>query len=320
MKYNCCDYLLHELVFAQQDVMPCCCAPRHEYETKFFNNYSGNNFDVEEYIKIRNKYVELFKNGNIPDCCKGCSMIHEDTWNEPDRIKRIIITNRTKCSCNCIYCSLVTTSTQTKEELNTRTAYDIIPVLKDLRNKNLISDECEILIAGGECCEYPKGELEFILYIAASLNCKIEILSSGIIYSKAIENVLKSEKCTLKISVDSGKKSTYERIKRVKAYDKVWENLKKYISATNNNPNGKVIIKYILLVGLNDNLKEAKAFIKKCKSIGCTHIELAVEYIWFENNKNKPITKNISETIKYIKNSGINISYEFQSMKYLENI
>ena len=53
MKFNCCKYLLSEIVFAQSEIIPCCCAPRHEYENKFFENYNGDFFDVEEYQKIK---------------------------------------------------------------------------------------------------------------------------------------------------------------------------------------------------------------------------------------------------------------------------
>ncbi len=320
MKFNCCDYLLHELVFAQDTIIPCCCAPRHEYETRFIRNFNGIDFDAEEYITTRNKYVELFKSGSAPDCCKGCSFIKNSEWDESLYIKRIIITNRTKCSCNCIYCSLITTSTQTKQELNTRKTYNIIEVLKNLREKNLINKNCELVIAGGECCEYPNGELEFIIYFALLINCKLEILSSGIIYSKAIENALKTGECVLKISVDSGRKSTYEKIKRVKAYEKVWKNLGDYINVSQNNLLAKVKIKYILLPGINDNIKEAKVFVKKCKEINCKYIELAVEYLWFDKNKDYPIPDSIRRTVKCIKQSGMNISYEGQCIEYLEKI
>ena len=320
MRFRCCEYFLHELVFGQSEVIPCCCSPKHNYDTKFLQNYSGENFDISEYIRVKNKYIEMFKEGQIPSCCKDCSMIKENDWNDTESINRIIISNRTKCSCNCIYCSLVTTCTQTKEELNTRKAYNILPVLKDLRNKNLIKKDCEILIAGGECCEYPKGELEEIIYIASSLNCKLEILSSGIIYSKAIENALKSTRCTLKISVDSGSKAVFEKIKRVKAYNNVWINLKRYINYSKQNLNSNVTVKYIILPGINDKLKEAKAFINKCRSINCERIELTVEYLWLDKNKDNPIPIGIKKIVSYMKKSKIPITYETQSKEYLQKI
>lgn len=318
MKYNCCDFLLHDIVFSQDKILPCCCSPNSKYGTVFLTNYSGQNFNFDEYLKQRAEYIEIFKNGKIPEYCRGCFSIKNDEWNDEPKIKRIIITNRTKCSCNCIYCSLVTTSTQTKEELNTRVTYDITPVLTDLRNKNLISKDCVITVAGGECCEYPKGELEHILYIAASSECRLEILSSGIIYSKAIENALKTEKCNLIISVDSGYRQTYEKIKRVKSFERVWENLKKYISAASKNQNSRVTVKYIILPEINDNKKEAAEFARKCKEINCKNIEIAIEYIWLEQNKTKDIPQNIKETYEIIKNSGCEISFEGQVIEYFQ--
>lgn len=320
MSFKCCNFLLHEIVFAQSEVLPCCCSPKHKYETRFLENYNGNNFDVDAYLKQRNKYVNMFKNGEIPQCCEGCCLIREDNWDESNTIQRIIITNRTKCSCNCIYCSLVTTSTQTKEELNTRKAYDIVPVLKDLRNQNLIGNGCEILVAGGECCEYPVGELEEIIYIASQLECKLEILSSGIIYSSAIEQALRNGKTTLKISVDSGFKKTYEKIKRVKAYDRVWDNLKKYIIATFGNDSSIVRIKYIILPNINDNEREVLKFIENCKRINCQNVEVAIEYVWYGENKNNPIDKNIENIVSIFEKSGLNISFEMQCLEYLKRI
>lgn len=321
MEYNCCDFLLHEIVFGQDKILPCCCSPNNKFGTVFMTEYKGENFNFVQYLKQRNSYIDIFKKGYIPEYCKGCFFIKKQNWDDSPKIKRVIISNRTKCSCNCIYCSLVTTSSQTKEELNTRSCYDIKPVITDMRNKNLLSEECIITVAGGECCEYPKGELEHILYVASSMNCKLEILSSGIIYSKAIENILKSANCNLKISVDSGLKNTYEKIKRVKAYEKVWNNLKNYISASENNDESKVIIKYIILPNINDNKKEVNAFIEKCLSVNCKNIEIAIEYVWFENNKNNPkIAASIVDSIKILQNSNFNISYEGQVIEYCQNI
>ena len=320
MKYKCCKHLLHELIFAQSDIIPCCYAPRKNDKTKFYNFETGKTFEIEEYINNKNRYVEMFKNGHIPKCCDGCFMIEEKDWDDIPDIRRIIISNRTKCSCNCIYCSLVATSPQSKEELNSRETYDILPILDDLRNRNLIKNNCLITIAGGECTEYPNGELEYIIYFALHNNCRIEIFSSGIIYSKSIENALKSSDTTLSISVDCGTEDTYKKIKGVNAFDRVWDNLKNYIKSCENNPEAKIVIKYILIPGLNDNIQEAHAFINMCKSINAKNIELAIEYLWYDKNKTEEPNQNIKDTVNYIKNSGFNISYECQCIDYMNKI
>ena len=320
MKFQCCEYLLNEIVFAQSAVIPCCCSPVHDYQSHFLSDFDGKEFYLEEYLKKREQYIQQFKSGNIPPSCIGCHKVQEKEWDETSRINRIIITNRTKCSCDCVYCSLVTTSNQTKQELNTRKVYDILPVLYDLYSKSMIKEGCTITVAGGECCEYPDGELEYILYLALLLDCKLEILSSGMFYSNTIKGALKSGKCVLKISVDSGTKTTFEKIKRVKTYKQTWKNIKKYIIDSSRNKSSFVSIKYIIIPGINDNLKEAKSFIEKCKKVGCKNIELAVEYIWFYKHKDFTPTISIKETVLCIKNSGIQISYESQSEDYLRAI
>lgn len=320
MKFKCCDYLLNEIVFAQSSVIPCCCSPVHNYQTHFLSDFNGKEFSIEEYLSKRDHYINEFKSGKIPTSCTGCYKIQEKEWDESYLINRIIITNRTKCSCNCIYCSLVTTSNQSKQELNTRQTYDIVPVLYDLYSKNIIQEGCIITIAGGECTEYPKGELEYILYMASFLNCKLEILSSGMFYSNSIKRVLNASSCVLKISVDSGQKNTFEQIKRVKAYRQTWKNIKQYIQDSSKNNNSLVLIKYIIIPGINDNLTEVKFFIDKCKRVGCKNIELAVEYLWFYKNKNNKPSDSIKETVLYIKKSGLLISYESQCEEYLNSI
>lgn len=318
MEFLCCNNLLYEIVFSQTAIIPCCCSPNHNYSTAFISNFDGKNFDVDKYMQYRSYYLNMLKNGLTPQSCIGCQNLQKKQWNESFKIKRIIITNRTKCSCNCIYCSLITTSNQTKKELNTRKTYDIIPILKDMYSKNIIDKNCMITIAGGECCEYPIGELEFIIYLALTLNCRLEILSSGIFYSKAIEFALSCGLCNLKISVDSGTKITYEKIKRVKTYNKVWTNLRKYIKATNEQ--SQVRIKYIILPDINDNIEEAQAFISKCKEISCNNIEIAIEYNWFGKNKNKLVSQKIKDTYNCLIRSGFDISYESESIKqWLDN-
>ena len=315
MEFTCCEYLLYQIVFSQDTVIPCCCSPTNNYKSTFINDFNGQKFNINEYLNKRNEYISMLKAGNIPACCKGCSRLIKKEWNEIFKINRIIITHRTKCSCNCIYCSLIATSNQTKQELNTRNTYDIKPVLKNMYDNNIIDNNCIITVAGGECSEYPKEELEFILYLALILNCRLEILSNGIIYSDAIAKILQAGKCRLKISVDSGTKATFEKIKRVKAYNLVWENLKKYGLAAKKGKNSELIIKYIILPNINDNLKEIQSFINKCNKINQNKIELAVEYLWFQRNKEKRASENIKNLYNKLKQAKFTISFESNEIK-----
>lgn len=200
-----------------------------------------------------------------------------------------------------------------KEELNARKPYDIRPVLIDIKNKNLIANNCDFFIDGGEISEYPPQEIDWLLYFALSNNCCLRLFSSGIKYLDSIEKVLKVANVNFKISPDSGRKETYEKIKRVKAFDVVWSNLAKYVKAANNNNKAVVEIKYVLIPGINDDLDEIYAFIQKCKSINAKNIVVDIEHYWLYDENRKEIPNSLIDAVKFFeelrKNSDFHVDY-----------
>ncbi len=320
MRYKCCDYLLHQIVFDQTDIKPCCATSMNKESAKFIDNFNGGDFDIDEYIKQRNQYIEMFKQGNIPNCCKDCPMIREDDWDEKNLyFDRIIMANIAKCSCNCIYCVYTYNNPELKQYYNTKKSYDIKPILKKLRDSNLLNNNILLIIGGGECSEFPKGELEWLIYFTSFNNGRIQILSSGIKYSKAIEQILRYGKAELSISPDSGTKKTFEKIKRVKAFEQVWENLTRYINAANTNKNAMAEIKYIIIPNINDNISEVKSFLNKCKKINCKNLHIDVEHHWYAENKNKPVPEKIKTIIKYINQNkqDMYVSYSVETNNWL---
>lgn len=322
MAYKCCEYLLHQIVFDQTDIKPCCETSMNNNVIKFVEDFDGFKFDIKQYIEKRQIYIEKFKSNNIPLSCQHCPLIKESEWDENNiYFDRIIMANIAKCSCNCIYCVYTHDNPNLKSFYNSKKAYDIKPILLNLRNQNLLKDNFILIIGGGECTEFPKGELEWLLYFASACNGKIQILSSGIKYSKAIEQILKAGKVELCISPDAGTRKTYEEIKRVKAFNLVWDNLKNYIIASFGNSSARIEVKYIIIPGINDNEKEIKAFIKKCKEIKCQNIHIDVEHYWYKENKNKPVTNKIKNIMNILKEEkGIYVSYSIETQNWLNNI
>ena len=171
-----------------------------------------------------------------------------------------------------------------------------------MQNKNLIADNCAYFIGGGECSEYPKEELEWLLLFALNNNCRLELMSSGIKYSTQIEKVLKVADINLKISPDAGQKATYEKIKRVKAFDIVWRNISKYIKAAKGNEKAVIEIKYVLIPQINDNIKEIKAFLTKCRASGVKNIIIDVEHYWLYDHKQEEVSEALKEAVRYFDN------------------
>ena len=82
-------------------------------------------------------------------------------------------------------------------------------------------------------------------------------------------------------SLDSGSKETYEKIKQVPCYDKVWQNMAKYAKTKN----GLIRTKYVLIPGINDSLSEVRNFLKKTSEAGIRNIAFDIEDTWFKENR-----------------------------------
>ncbi len=304
MVNKCCEFMLHQIAFYKDTIRPCCSFSIQGDITPFINNYNGEINEIKNYLEKRQNFIKIFQDGGKPECYNGCTTYQECKDNDEISFKlnNIIISNHTKCSCNCMYCEQAEfgQNKKLKTYLNTRIPYDIKPILLHLRANNYIEENCRYIICGGECSEYPKGELEWLIYFCMHTKGNLLLLSSGINYSNAIEKALKSSESILKISVDSGTKPTYERIKRVKAYDRVWKNIKNYIKSSENNSKSRVELKYILLKDINDNKNEIDKFLKKCEDVNCRFIILDVEHQYIKANKyNETAKKEISELLNY---------------------
>lgn len=302
MKFKCCEWALYYLVINSNDLTYCC--QSFDKQLKFMEHYNGEKIDIEKYLQNRKEYIEKCKRNEFPEVCRNCPTLVEREWDETAGFIDVNISNRTKCSCDCIYCIISGGGqSEIKKELNTKSTYDVKPMLTDLKENNMFKKDCHFIIGGGECAEYPDGELKWLIDFCYSAGGYIEFLSAGITYSKDIENALKSGKSRLKVSVDAGTKQVWEKIKRVKGFDLVWKNLKNYIKAEkkNKNKNSLVTIKYIIIPGLNDNEKETKEFIKRCNKIGCKSIEVNLEFYWMSENYDKPISDNLKNTLMFFK-------------------
>ena len=301
MKYLCCKTIYSDLIFHPNSVTFCCAKVTDELFCIGYNErYDGSIISKEEYLHVRNKLIENFKKGIIPDVCRKCHYLEEKEWDESVGFQLISLAHKTKCSiCNCIYCTLSLGDKDKKKESNNMETYDISPLLEYYREENMILPGCTLSVSGGECVEYSDGELEYITHFALVNDCIIEYLTSAVKYSECIAAALATIPSRIVVSVDSGTKETYEKIKRVKAYDIVWDNLKRYIQQSQNNKLGTVCIKYIIIPGVNDTLNEVQAFINKCKEVNCKEILIDMEFTYIATNQYNTAEGNLKEVIQY---------------------
>ena len=305
MKYVSCLLLESGMAFSTTAVKPC----NPGSEIYWVREYHGEPFDVDKFIETRNHYVEMMKKGEIPHQCVGCSQLQEKEWPDEIGIDYIAIASETKCSCNCYYCRF----SQDKKKWNSHKGYDVMPILRALNDRKLLR-ETTFDIVGGECTEYPKEELEEFIKFAVENRCWLHFFTSGIFYSESIAYAMNKSRANIVVSVDSGTKETYEKIKRVKAYDQVWENMARYQSESIKDKfcrKGYVILKYIIIPGVNDSLEELKCFAQKAKEVGCEWVWISVEYNWWNENKDNPMPENLWEVLDYFESCKKDFEIEY---------
>ncbi len=314
MKFKCCKSALSSLIIGDNALSFCCWFTHDGYS--FLQNYNGETDFIEKYKESRNKFIENCKNETANyDICFNCSKFTEQEWDETFGIDYISLTERRKCSCNCIYCIVTKGDTKKRAEFNKKKIWDIEPVLKYLADNKVLKKEGTLFIGAGECSEYPKEKLQWLINYAKENNFSLEIASSAFFYSEDIAQVLKEGKISITVSVDSGTKEIFEKIKRAKFYNQVWKNLDQYIKAAKNNPNAKVIIKYIILDGINDDIEEFNSFINMCNKVNCKNIEISMDINYQTDRSvlNVTPTEKIRKLISHIQDLNDDRIY-FQSV------
>lgn len=119
------------------------------------------------------------------------------------------------------------------------------------------------------------------------------------------------------ISLDSGTRETYKKIKRVDKFDDVVNNVKRYIKEIGEEFSFHLIMKYIILKDMNDNKEEIDKWIDVCTSIGVRNFFPSIEFIDGVNHPERnTITPKIVELYNYIKKKVKEINPNFMLSQY----
>ncbi len=308
-KYISCDRLENGLHIDYDGLFYCC----------FFSHSNLNYIPV---AKMTSDFKKTFKNltntrkqdlkklhdGNIPLRCRGCSQLKMKDWVNKDKIKYLSFTVNKKCNANCIYC----TTHHRKEYWNSLPDIKVYDTLLELVKKNKIDENCEVHIGGGEPtlhCEFDK----IIDLFVDRLKANMKIYSSGILYSDAIVKALKSNRCILAVSIDSGNRELYQKIKNVDEFSQVVENLSKYCNVLT--PEERICfieMKYVLLPGINDSKEYILEFLELVKDVGSPAVRFDINWDilgQYKNNLQK--RTELFKIMKFIELQSNNMNLHF---------
>ena len=272
-----CSFLEEGIDFEPQKICDCCISHTDGRGLPvLIKDYEGEPVDWEKLFEIKAQKIKQQQEKTIFDC-EGCYRLGEYTFKGEKKISEFHMSHCRICNAKCIYCS----DEFSRSSLN----YDTYPIIKDLFDKGYYKPGGEATFEGGEPT-LMKSFNELVEFFVIN-GTRVRIHTSCITYSALVEDALKKNMGTVVVSLDSASKKTYAKIKLVDKFNIVVENLKKYASASNNNPDG-IVVKYIIIPGVNDNIFEIDRFFKLMKQIGIktVAVDIEVRYARAYNNKN----------------------------------
>ena len=281
-KYLDCDCMKHSIHFFYDEIRSCC---TNIPGPIFYENYAGESVDwdfvyekIKEFVKQINS---IFSNKIYPSCCEGCcekdsKITDKKVEKFENKIDKMYFHNHMSCNAKCTYC--------TYGYIERGYKYKVLPLVKSLIEKEILSRNAHIYMSGGEITISPEFE-ELLSVLLHYIYSKVEILTSGIKYCKSIEEAFIHNKCKLVISLDSANPETYKKIKQVDCFDKVVQNIKDYIKASEN-AKSNITMKYIIVDGVNDNNEEITNFIKLVSELGIKEIRMDFDYEKYKYTRN----------------------------------
>lgn len=307
-KYLDCPEMKSGIHFFHDKVRFCC---TNSSGPIIFDNYNGEDIDWYKVYKLRKTYINKINNPfdkeEIPPECVNCYNIpkflsSKPVENFPNKIDKIIIQSNMSCNAKCSYCAY------SKEDVSK--GYNVYPQIKKLIKDGILSKTATICMSGGEIT-ISKDFDNLVVDLADYLeDNSIYIFTSGIKYCKSIEDALAKNKCAICISLDSGCRETYLKIKKVDCFDIIVDNLKRY-TVNSETAKSLITLKYIIIDDINDNKDEIYNFLTLADSIGLKKIKLDFDNVKYNYEDTHNIPKHYHELFNYFSQTAKEYNMDF---------
>ncbi len=276
MKSYKCEILEKTLNFLPNKVNFCC-----SYAEGLNVSYvKDKNFNFADIKKNKKKYINQLKFGKIPAGCYGCIDYKEKkytnildfffTKSDTSLIKQIIVNHYKQCDCNCIYCTQRIIWDGDYEQ-----NYELLPIIQDLYEHNAIDkDNLQVEFQGGDVTAL--NEFESLMRLFMKNGCKCYDIHTNLTkYLPVLEELPFQSLLSIQISLDSGTKETYRKIKQIDALEQVLDNIKMLSIKTN----AIINLKYIIIKDVNDNSYEVNQFLELVKELRCVNeVSFDIDY------------------------------------------
>lgn len=272
-EYTSCRHLHGGMTFEFNSVRTCCSNKRG---VTFVSDYKGGPIDLKEIAKKRKIVIEDCKKGILPENCKGCVELETKKWDHDGLIDEIYFLHWDHCNCGCVYCLqrehgefLLTESKKSRH-------YDVYPIISALYDKKMISKNVHVELIGGDLAMLDETNPLIDLFVSHGVG-RMSFHSSAIDFCTGLEKALRETNADFDFALDCGCSETYRKIKQTDSFDKVVANLTRYASCHETAPS-RMVSKYILVDGLNDNIEEVERWLQLTKKIGIMNCKIDVNF------------------------------------------
>lgn len=271
---------------------------------------NGNYDGLEQILKTA---FSDFENGSL-DVCKDCVLNKEQyivSRAYKKNYKQVAFYQATCADClsHCVYCCVGGSSKEKPiTKLNSLESY--AGFLNSVFALDRIDDDFNCAIDMSERDSDRKIGLVVEELKRAGLSpLAFKVNSCFLTYSPNLAELMRQGMTYTVWSLDAGTRETYKRIKQVDAFDKVMENVKRYIGQ--DAFGGRFIVaKYLIVKGMNDNEEEFDAYLKLVTDLGLKFVSLGFDFNVKAEERDLKFIQNCYN--KIVKN-GLQLTYKNDS-------
>lgn len=291
-----CHELNHFIRISGVRMFTCCYleAQLGELSTPFEKDFETT---LKKHTQAVNTVIDKIRNG-IPNVCDSCPSLQWGYWEKEPRFNTLALDGWFRddiCNIQCCYCGQLQ-----KNKCNENLS--LIEATKELGE--LLPEIDGWLYTGGEPSAYPHKQ-ELFEYVSDKKWKMLETFTNAVIYDAFFSDKEVSAG-VINCSLDSGNRDTYKKIKGLDYFDRVVTNLGKYAA-----DGCKIILKYILLAGINDDTENIEQFFEIAEKIGASVSLSFDQNAVIKVTKDTPLWQAVKQFVQLATSKKIDIKVEY---------
>ena len=215
-------------------------------------------FDVQQSVNYLDQTRKGFIDGNLPlpENCANCYRNKECYVFTSRKLNSFNFSFRGWCNYKCAYCSA-----HHPDLKNYNSKFSLEQYLIAFEARDMVNDVFSVLYAVGE--PTLNGKRKALYDYCGKKLYFLDVFSNCSVFDESLFELAHKSPVILRKSFDAGTVETYAKIKGVNCYEKMIDNIWRYMKA----PYLVLNPKYLFVPGVNDNETDVKRFVRMCSDL-----------------------------------------------------